>query len=243
MLQLRTYKSQESLKMTDTTAKTAAGTAQTEAKTVSANMPSVKAASAPRIEKKTAPKATAKKAKATRVAAKKTAAPKTAAHKPAMTKTKSPPKKDIKIMTKAQNNAVNETIEQMTTAGNEAFKEGFEKSLKSVNELNAFQKENAEAVIASATIAGKNAEMLNSNAVAYAKTSMESAVAATKALTSAKSVQDMIEVQTDFVKSSMDMFLAELNKTSEIYSGAVKDVTKPINDRFAASVEMVQSAR
>lgn len=224
--------------MTDTTANTAAGTAQTEAKAQPAKTPAVKAASTPRAE--TAP---VQKAKSPKAATRKTAAKKTAARKPAKTKTKSSPKKDIKTMTKAQSHAVNETIEQMTTAGNQAFKEGFEKSLKSVNELNAFQKENVEAVIASATAAGKNAEVLNSNAVAYAKTSMESAVAATKALTTAKSVQDMIEVQTDFVKSSMDMFLAELNKTSEIYSGAVKEVTKPINDRFAASVEMVQSAR
>lgn len=234
--------------MTDTIAKTAAETAQTETRTETANTPAVKTASAPRAAQKTASKATAPKATASKVTkskakAKKTAAMKTAARKPAKAKTKSSPKKDIKIMTKAQNNAVNQTIEQMTSAGNEAFKEGFEKSLKSVNELNAFQKENVEAVIASATAAGKNAEVLNTNAVAYAKTSMESAVAATKALTTAKSVQDMIEVQTDFVKSSMDMFLAELNKTSEIYSGAVKEVTKPINDRFAASVEMVQSAR
>ena len=146
-------------------------------------------------------------------------------------------------MNNAQTTAVNETIEKITAAGNEAFKEGFEKSLKSVNEINSFAKDNVDAVIASATAAGKNAETLNANAVAYAKNSMESAVAATKALTTAKSVQDMIEVQTDFVKSSMDMFLGELNKTTDLYAGAVKEVAKPINERLSASVEMVQSAR
>jgi len=221
--------------MTKTTAKPAAKLAQSEAKTETAMAPVAKKASAERVAKKAAP--------ARKATVKKTAAKKAVARKTAKAKTNSSPIKDKKIMNTAQNDAVNQTIEQMTSASNEAFKEGFEKSLKSVDELNAFQKENVEAIVASATAAGKNAEVLNTNAVAYAKTSMESAVAATKAMTTAKSVQDMIELQTDFVKSSMDMFMSEMTKTSELYAGAVKDVTKPINDRVAVSVEMAQSAR
>ncbi len=221
--------------MTEKTAQPAAEAAQTEA-----NAP---AAKAPATAKAVETRKTAKAATARKTPARKAAAKKKAVRKPVKAKTNSSPKKDTKTMTKAQTTVVNETIEKMTSASNEAFKEGFEKSLKSVNDISAFHKDTVDAVIASATAAGKNAETLNANAVSYAKTSMESAVAATKAMTSAKSVQDMIEVQTDFVKSSMDAFLAELNKTSDLYAGAVKEVSKPINDRFAASVEMVQSAR
>ncbi|WP_421786340.1 phasin family protein [Hyphobacterium sp.] len=225
--------------MTETVKTPAAEAEKTDAKAIEAKKASPAKPSAKPAAKKAAPAAKKTAKKAVKKSAPKTGK-KTPARKPA--KAKSSPKKDT-IMTNAQTNAVNETIEKMTAAGNEAFKEGFEKSLKSVNEINSFAKDNVDAVIASATAAGKNAETLNANAVAYAKTSMESAVAATKALTTAKSVQDMIEVQTDFVKSSMDLFLSEMNKTTELYAGAVKEVSKPINDRFAASVEMVQSAR
>mgnify|MGYP003122744666 CR=1 FL=1 len=231
--------------MTETAKTPAAKAAKTDAKPAQAKKPAAAKASAEPAAVKAAP-VTKKAAPATKKAApaaKKTAkksAKKSPARKPA--KSKSSPKKDT-IMNNAQTTAVNETIEKITAAGNEAFKEGFEKSLKSVNEINSFAKDNVDAVIASATAAGKNAETLNANAVAYAKNSMESAVAATKALTTAKSVQDMIEVQTDFVKSSMDMFLGELNKTTDLYAGAVKEVAKPINERLSASVEMVQSAR
>lgn len=227
--------------MTETAKTPAAKAAKTDAKPAQAKKPAAAKASAKPAAVKAAP-VTKKAAPATKKAApaaKKTAK-KSPARKPA--KSKSSPKKDT-IMNNAQTTAVNETIEKITAAGNEAFKEGFEKSLKSVNEINSFAKDNVDAVIASATAAGKNAETLNANAVAYAKNSMESAVAATKALTTAKSVQDMIEVQTDFVKSSMDMFLGELNKTTDLYAGAVKEVAKPINERLSASVEMVQSAR
>lgn len=227
--------------MTETAKTPAAKAAKTDAKPAQAKKPAAAKASAKPAAVKAAP-VTKKAAPATKKAAPaaKKSAKKSPARKPA--KSKSSPKKDT-IMNNAQTTAVNETIEKITAAGNEAFKEGFEKSLKSVNEINSFAKDNVDAVIASATAAGKNAETLNANAVAYAKNSMESAVAATKALTTAKSVQDMIEVQTDFVKSSMDMFLGELNKTTDLYAGAIKEVAKPINERLSASVEMVQSAR
>ncbi|MCW5723878.1 MAG: TIGR01841 family phasin [Maricaulaceae bacterium] len=138
---------------------------------------------------------------------------------------------------------VKNTLDTMTVAGNEAFKEGFEKTLTAVNDANAFAKENVDAMIASATAAGKGAETLNANAVAFAKKSMEDGVAAAKALSTAKSVQEMVEIQTDFVKSAMDAYLAEINKTTDLYAGAVKASLKPLNDRFAATVELVQSQR
>ncbi|MEE2566840.1 phasin family protein [Hyphobacterium marinum] len=158
-------------------------------------------------------------------------------------KSNTPPRKGTKIMTNAQTKKVQDTIQTMTSAGNEAFREGFEKSLKSVNEINAFSKDNMDAVMASATAAGKGIETLNANAVAFAKKSMEDTVSATKAMTTAKSVQDMIEVQADFMKSSMDAYLAEINKATDLYAGAVKSSLKPLNDRVAATVEMVQSQR
>lgn len=158
-------------------------------------------------------------------------------------KTSTPPRKGTKIMTNTQTKKVQDTLQTMTTAGNEAFREGFEKSLKSVNELNAVSKDNMDAVMASATAAGKGIEALNTNAVAYAKKSMEDTVAATKAITTAKSVQDMIEVQADFMKSAMDAYLGEINKATDLYAGVVKSSLKPLNDRVAATVELAQSQR
>lgn len=221
----------------DATAKAAAAvseTAETSAKTAAAV---TKAAEAPakKTVKATAPKPAAK-AKTTKKAAKKPVKAKAVKSSPS-------PRKGSKIMTNAQTKKVQDTVQTMTTAGNEAFREGFEKSMKSVNELNAFSKENMDAVMASATTAGKGIETLNANAVAFAKKSMEDTVSATKAMTSAKSVQDMIEVQTDFMKSAMDAYLGEINKATELYAGAVKSSMKPLNDRVAATVEMVQSQR
>ena len=139
--------------------------------------------------------------------------------------------------------AMNDTIESMTAASNEALKDGFEKTLKSVTEASNFQKETVEAMIASATLAGQGFETANTNAVTYAKSAMEDGVAATKKFASAKSVQEIFEIQSEFTKSAMENYLAEVNKSSELFSDLFKNSVKPLNDRVAAAMELAQAQR
>lgn len=146
-------------------------------------------------------------------------------------------------MTAAKKDNMKETFETVTAASNEAMKEGFEKSLNALNDVSAFQKDTVDSVIASATAAGKSVETLNSNAIAYAKKAMEDSVAAAKNMASAKSVQELIEIHADYTKSTLDGYLAEVNKATDLMSAMVKDTLKPLNDRVAAAVEMMQSAR
>ena len=146
-------------------------------------------------------------------------------------------------MAAAKKDAAHETFETVTAASNEAIKEGFEKSLSAVNEFSAFQKDTVEAVIASATTASKSIEELNSSAIAFAKKSMEDSVAAAKTMAAAKSVQELIEIQADYTKSSLDAYLSEVNKSSDLISALMKDSFKPLNDRMVAAVEALQSQR
>ena len=146
-------------------------------------------------------------------------------------------------MAAAKKDATQETLETVTAASNEAFKEGFEKSLSAVNEFSAFQKDTVDAVIASATTASKSIEELNSSAIAFAKKSMEDGVAAAKTMAGAKSVQELIEIQADFTKSSLDAYLSEVNKSSDLISSLMKESFKPLNDRMVAAVETLQSQR
>src|ERR1700722_15505273 len=95
---------------------------------------------------------------------------------------------ETKTMTTQE--TVKTTLENMTLAGNKAFKDSVEKSLAAVAEMNAHSKKNLEAVIASVTAATKGAESLGALAVAYSKKSMEDQVAAAKSLAGAKSVQE-----------------------------------------------------
>ena len=135
------------------------------------------------------------------------------------------------------------TVEQFTTAGNQAFKDNVEKSLATLNEVNTYSKKNLEAVVASVTAATKGAEALGAQVMAFSKKSMEDQVAAAKALAGAKSVQEAVELQTAWVKAAMEGYLAEASKMGEVVAASVKDSVKPLNERVTATVEKMQAAK
>lgn len=143
----------------------------------------------------------------------------------------------------AATDTVKKTVEQATAAGNQAFKEGVDKSLTALTEVNTLGKKNIEAAVESVTAATRGAEALSAQALAYSKKSWEDGVSAAQALASAKSVQEVIELQTAFAKTAMEAYLAEVTKATDTLSASVKDSFKPINERATAIVERVQSAR
>ena len=133
------------------------------------------------------------------------------------------------------------TVEQFTTAGNQAFKDSIEKSLSTLGEVNAHSKKNMEAVVASVTAATKGAEALGAQAMAYSKKALEDQVAAAKSLTGAKSVQEVVELQTAYAKSAFEAYIAQMTKASETVSASVKECFLPLNERVTAFVERVQA--
>ncbi|MBI1686119.1 phasin family protein [Caulobacter hibisci] len=135
------------------------------------------------------------------------------------------------------------TVEQYSTASNQAFKDGVDKSLAALAEANVHSKKNLEAVVASVTAATKGAEALGAEAFAYSKKAAEDQVAAAKALASAKSVQEAVELQTAWAKSALEAYIAQVSKASEIVSASMKDSVKPLNERVTATVEKFQAAR
>jgi phasin family protein len=143
----------------------------------------------------------------------------------------------------AATEAMKTTMEQFTTAGNQAFKDNMEKSLSALSQFNTYSKQNLEAVVASATAAAKGAEAISAQTLAYSKKSLEDNVAAAKTLASCKSLQEAVEYQTTFARTAMESYLAQMSSMSETFAASMKDSLKPINERVTAMVERVQAAR
>ena len=137
---------------------------------------------------------------------------------------------------------VKTTVEQFTTAGNKAFKDTVEKSMGAFAEMNAHSKKNLEAVVASVTAATKGAETLGAHAMAFSKKAMEDHVTVAKTLASAKSVQEVVELQTSFAKTAFETYIAEMNKMAETVAASMKESMSPINERVTALVERVQAS-
>jgi phasin family protein len=134
------------------------------------------------------------------------------------------------------------TVEQFTTAGNQAFKDSIEKSLSALGEANTHSKKNMEAMVASVTAATKGAEALGAHAMAYSKKAVEDQVAAAKSLAGAKSVQEVVELQTSYAKSALEAYVGQMNKASELVAASMKEAFQPLNERVTAMVEKIQAA-
>ena len=143
----------------------------------------------------------------------------------------------------AATEAAKSTVEQFTTASNVAFKEGVEKSLAAMNELNTHSKQNLEAIVASATASAKGAEALGAQAMAFSKAVFDTQVSAAKSLAGAKSVQEVVELQTSFAKTALETYMAEFARMSDTVSASVKESMKPLNERVTATVEKFQAVR
>ena len=144
---------------------------------------------------------------------------------------------------KVQGEQFKAQAEKAQAAGTQALREGVEKTSATIAELSAQSKQNLEALTASAAAAQKGAEALSAQVVSYSKSSWETGVAAAQTLSQARSIQELIELQTNFAKLAMETYLSEVTKMTETVTGSVKDSFKPINERVTASVEKFQAAR
>ena len=133
--------------------------------------------------------------------------------------------------------------ERMSAAGNQAFKETVERSLSTLNQLNDVSKRNLEAMVASIGAATRGAEALGAQAMSYGKSSMEQGAEAARALTAVKSVQEAVELQTNYARTALETYLSEMNRMSETVAASVKDSLAPLNERATAAMENLQSTR
>ena len=136
-----------------------------------------------------------------------------------------------------------EHIEAAVKNGAEAFKTNFDKAVKGYDKFLGYGKDNLEAVVASANAAGKGAETLHNELYAFSKQSIEDSIAAAKAVLASKSAHEAFELQSDFAKTAFDHYVGEVTKLNEIISAAAKDAFSPIQARYQAWVDAVQSTR
>src|SRR5437764_13124756 len=125
--------------------------------------------------------------------------------------------------TKTADEHVKDTAETVAKNGTEAFKNGFEKAVKGYEHALGFGKETVEAYVKSANAAGKGVETLQNEMYLFSKQSVEETIAATKAVLGAKSVNEAIEIQSDFAKSAFDTYVGQVNRLNEIMLSATTE--------------------
>jgi phasin family protein len=98
-------------------------------------------------------------------------------------------------------------------------------------------------MVQATSAATKGIEAINSEALAYSRQTIEESVAAAKAAMGSKSIQEFIELQTDFTKTAFDSYIGQLTKMGDMLTSVTKQTVEPLNSRVAALMAMVQSSR
>jgi phasin family protein len=136
-----------------------------------------------------------------------------------------------------------ETIETAFKTGTEALKANFEKAAKGYEQILGFSKDNAEAYVKAANVAGKGVETLHSEIYAFSKQSIEGSIANAKAVMASKSAHEAFELQTGFAKSAFEAYVGQMKKITDLMTATSKESFAPIQGRVQAWVDVVQSAR
>jgi phasin family protein len=145
------------------------------------------------------------------------------------------------MATKSARAAATEAVEQAAAVSTDALRENMDRGLAALSEASAFGKQNVEAWLASAAAAQKGFETISARTVAFQKQALENHVAAAKSLMTSKSVQEFVEKQNDYAKTSFEAYVAELTSVSDLVAGVAKDAMQPLNERVNAVGQLIQS--
>jgi phasin family protein len=102
-----------------------------------------------------------------------------------------------------------------------------------VQDMQNYGKEHFETVVASATTVQNGLQAIATAYGDYSKKSFEDTKSFVEKLSSVKSLDKAIEVQTEFAKSAYETFVAESQKIAGLYTDLAKQTFKPLEGMVA----------
>ena len=95
------------------------------------------------------------------------------------------------------------------------------------DQMQKFGKDSMDMALASFGAWTKNAQAIATEVADYSKKSFEGSTAAWEKLMGAKSLEKVVEVQSEYLKSSYEDFVAQSSKLGELYADFAKQAYKP----------------
>ena len=109
-------------------------------------------------------------------------------------------------------------------------------------DMQKFGKDSMETMMSSFGVLTKNAQAIAVEITDYSKKSIEGSAAAWERLMGAKTMEKAMEVQSDYLKSSYEDFVAEATKLGELYADLAKEAYKPFEGALAKAGDEVTTA-
>jgi len=104
--------------------------------------------------------------------------------------------------------------------------------VKNIDEFQQLGKDNMDATLKSFGALSKSMQAIAVEIADYSKKVFEQGTVATEKLIGAKSLEKAFEVQSDYVRSAYESFVAESTKLGELYADLAKEAYKPFENQF-----------
>jgi phasin family protein len=114
---------------------------------------------------------------------------------------------------------------------------GMTKMMKSTEEFVAFGQANVEALVKSGQIWAAGVQELTKQMATCAKESFDESVSTFKAISTAKSVKEAMDLQSNFAKAAFEKAMAESNKLTDASIKLTEQTLAPITARMSVAAE------
>lgn len=125
----------------------------------------------------------------------------------------------------------------------DAFKESYDRATDSLRTMADFQKETIDALMQSANVYARGIEKAASEQSAFVKETYDEGAAAAKAASTASSVQEAMEIQSEFGRAAMERNMSFATKLADHWTSVAREASDPLSKRYGDLVEMVQTYR
>jgi phasin family protein len=105
------------------------------------------------------------------------------------------------------------------------------------DEFAELNKANVDAVIISTNTVAKGFESISKELMGFMQASVESNVVVAKKVIGAKNLQEVVDLQSDFARTSFDSLLAESAKLTELSVQVTNKAIEPLQSRVHVTVE------
>jgi phasin family protein len=104
--------------------------------------------------------------------------------------------------------------------------------IKNIDDVQKIGKDNMDASMKSFGMVSKSFQAIAVEAADYAKKAFEESTAATEKLASAKSLDKVMEVQTEYLKNAYEGFVAQSAKVGQLYVDLAQELYKPFESQW-----------
>ena len=112
----------------------------------------------------------------------------------------------------------------------------FEPFQNFTDDFQKMSKDGFDAAVRSYGEVSKGLQAFASKVTDYSKASFEDATRAFEQLLNAKSIEQAIEIQSQYAKKAFDTYIAELSKLGELYAMVARTAIKPVERVVAKKV-------